>query len=80
MDKITERKELREKILQGLYDYHFENKGKMKQVSNENKDDETKLAYLYLAEKGLVELENFEHPAFAGAKINAFGIDEIEKD
>lgn len=78
-EKVAERKELRERLLNELYEYHFSHNGKSKQVATEIKDSEIKLAYIYLEDKHLIDFDNFEHPVFAGVKINAYGIDEIEK-
>ncbi|PKR86110.1 hypothetical protein [Heyndrickxia camelliae] len=78
---VEERKDLRNKLLKELYDYHFANSStKAKPIADEIRDNEYKSAYLYLVDKGLIELENFGHPALAGAKINAFGIDEVENN
>ncbi|MEK5175094.1 hypothetical protein NST63_18005 [Heyndrickxia sp. FSL W8-0496] len=78
---LEERKALRNKLLKDLYDYHFSNSStKAKPIAEEIRDNEYKSAYLYLENKGYIEFENFGHPAFAGAKINAFGIDEVEKN
>jgi hypothetical protein len=77
-DKKTVREHLRMKLLKDLYEYHFLNDGKVKAVATEIQDIEIKLAYVYLSEKGLIDLDNFSHKVFAGVKLNAYGVDEVE--
>jgi hypothetical protein len=79
-DTKTEREDLRVKLLKDLYEYHFSNGGKVKSVATDIKDTEIKLAYVYLSEKGLIDLDNFSHQVFAAVRLNAYGIDEVENE
>lgn len=79
-DLWRERSSIRKAVLKELYDYNFQNAGKPKDVKLEVSDGEKKTALLYLSDKNLVELINFDHPAFPEARITADGIDEIENE
>lgn len=73
-----ERGAIRKAVLKELYDYNFANGGKAKDIKSEVSNNEKRTALIYLADKNLVELINFDHPAFPEARITAYGIDEIE--
>lgn len=73
---INERKELRCKILQELYEAYFEKNGAMVLIEKNTLDNETRLAYIYLADKGYIEIEVSGRNW--GAKISVHGIDLIE--
>jgi hypothetical protein len=74
------RIELRNKLLQELYDIYFEKNGSGKKYSNEDlrSDSETNLAYEYLKEKNLLD-KRFPGGRVTEFIITAHGIDEIEK-
>lgn len=71
---------LRKKLLAELYTYYFDNNGDEKSITDKIEDNETRLAYIYLEQKGLIELRNIEQFFGATAKINAYGIDEVESE
>lgn len=71
-----ERKELRMKLLQEHYDYHFANNGLGKQLTRNRIDSEQNLAYQYLEEKKLI-IKHSDGREF-DYKISAYGIDQIE--
>lgn len=77
-DSWRERAQIRMAILKELYDYNFENGGKAKNISKEILDNEKRAAFIYLADKNLVELIRFEDRNFPEARITAYGIDEVE--
>lgn len=76
-----ERRKLRVDLLRGLYEHYFENEGKHKEVFVDKMDKETKLAYKYLAEIGLIKSEEFEHLEGKSVRftITARGIDFVEE-
>ena len=77
-DLWRERSAIRIAVLKELYDYNFANGGKAKDIKSEVSDNEKRATLIYLADKNLVELIDFDHPAFPEARITAYGIDEIE--
>jgi hypothetical protein len=80
------RKELRDQVLEELYEFHFANRGKLKNVVREiEKDDEKYLAYRYLNEGSLIVFNEYsigngdeEELMSANAGITSFGIDTVE--
>lgn len=76
---ISNRKQLRKKLLLELYLFHFDNVGKAKLLSSEDiADTEIRLGYEYLNEKGLVGIKRVGNGAF-NVSITAHGIDVVEK-
>lgn len=73
-----ERITLRRNVLKELYDFHFENRGRKKDVASEVSSNEVYLAYKYLAGKGYIELDERNNGIFVDANITSYGIDEIE--
>lgn len=73
---IRERINLRQALLEDLYDYHFENGGDAYLIEDFNEDGERRLAYLYLFEKGYVDL--FIDENGANTSIRAAGIEAVE--
>lgn len=78
-NKSAYRIKLRKRILEELYTYYFDNNGSDKFIAADIEDNETNLAYIYLEQKGFIELKNMNQPLAATAKITAYGIDEVEK-
>lgn len=78
--EVRKRKDLRYRLLKDLYDHHFSNAGKAKPIANEIKDNEIKLAYFYMADKGYLRLEKIDHPVFGETTITSKGIDYIEEN
>lgn len=74
-----DRKRLRVKLLQELYDHHFNSNGLGKQLDKHGveKDHELNLAYQYLEEKNLISIKYFGGSIFY-YKITSYGIDSIE--
>ena len=74
-----DRKGLRMKLLQELYDYHFTNNGQGKPINKHEveKEIELNLAYQYLEEKNLISIKHFGGSKF-DYKISSYGIDSIE--
>lgn len=77
-DLWRERASLRISLLKEIYDFHFLNSGFPKSIVVEMKDNEKKLALMYLEGKGFIELLHLDNPAFMEAKITSYGIDEVE--
>ena len=73
---IRERINLRQALLEDLYDYHFLSGGDAYLIEDFNEDGERRLAYLYLSEKGYVDL--FIDENGANANIRATGIEAVE--
>lgn len=73
---IRERINLRQTLLENLYDYHFANGGDAYIIEDFNEDGEQRLAYLYLFDKGYVDL--FVDENGANANIIAAGIEKVE--
>ena len=73
---IRERINLRQALLENLYDYHFTSGGDAYLIEEFNEDGERRLAYLYLSEKGYVDLFVDENGATANKR--AAGIETIE--
>lgn len=78
VDSRRKQSFLRAYLLKEIYDFHFLHSGFTKGISAHLKDEEIKLALLYLAEKNFIELINLDNPVFAEAKITSYGIDEVE--
>lgn len=74
---IDERKELRLKILQELYDYYFSNNGSGKTFDRNSLKGEDFLAYKYLLDKNLIKDVKLggNDPVY---QITPYGIDLIE--
>lgn len=77
--KGNPRIELRKELLVELYNHYFESNGNIKSLNQDIEDKEKKLAYIYLYQKGLIELHGIETKMSAEAKINAYGIDLVEE-
>jgi hypothetical protein len=76
---ILDRQILRNELLQDLYDYFFNNKGRSFRTSRDELEMEIEkgLAYDYLAEKGLITM-SFPGGRQIEMRITAYGIDQIE--
>lgn len=80
---IEERKKLRQKLLEELYDFYFKNNGSGKIFENEaefQKDKEKYLAYKYLIEKRLVNGKSLNCGNRIECAISVCGIDFIESN
>lgn len=73
---VRERINLRQALLEDLYDYHFTSGGDAYLIEEFNEDGEQRLAYLYLSEKGYLDL--FVDENGANANIIAAGIEIVE--
>ncbi|PIC65349.1 hypothetical protein CSV79_01635 [Sporosarcina sp. P13] len=80
---IQEKKELRNQLLKGLYDWNEQSAGRPKQitVSMPMTEDEKKnhLAYEYIRDKSYIDYSSKASTLFF-AKITAYGIDKIEEE
>ncbi|PRT27732.1 hypothetical protein [Bacillus wiedmannii] len=79
---FEERRMLREKLIRELYSDYFENAGQevLIRLNLDDKEDrENHLAYQYLEEKGLIYYRPISKDGGYGVKINAHGIDYVEK-
>ena len=79
MGQFNRRRELRREILGRLYDNWFELDGEPSVLPQEQigEDKELKLAYRYLADKGLIRLNSVEGGGYQ-ASITIQGIDRVE--
>jgi hypothetical protein len=73
------RRNLRQELLQQLYDYHFLNQGADCKIDKERTDIEELLAYQYLNDKGLIAFKQLNHDEI-DAKITSWGIDNVENN
>ena len=78
---FDERRKLRVDLLRDLYEHYFENEGKYKEIFLNKTDKESKLAYRYLYDAGLIRSEEFEHLEGKSYRltITAKGIDFVEE-
>ncbi|OAB25252.1 hypothetical protein PMSD_28120 [Paenibacillus macquariensis subsp. defensor] len=78
---VEERKKLRNELLKGLYDCHFEKNGNGKKLDDSflKEDTEVNLAYLYLVDKGYV-VKVSPGGRITVFSINSRGIDLIESE
>ena len=78
---FDERRKLRVDLLRDLYEHYFQSDGSYKEVFVGKTDKETKLAYRYLTEIGLIHREEFEHLEGKSYRftITARGIDFVEE-
>ena len=78
---FDERRKLRVDLLRELYEHYFQTDGMYKEVFVNKVDKETKLAYRYLTEIGLIKSEEFEHLEGKSYRftITARGIDFVEE-
>ncbi|HDX9640906.1 TPA: hypothetical protein ACGXMH_005025 [Bacillus mobilis] len=79
---FEERRFLREKLIRDLYNDYFENAGReeMRRVNFDDREEkERHLAYKYLEEKGLINYRPISKDGIYGIRINAHGIDYVEK-
>ena len=78
---FDERRKLRVDLLRNLYDHYFENEGNYKEVFLGKMDKDSKLAYRYLYDVGLIRSEEFEHLEGKSYRltITAKGIDFVEE-
>lgn len=81
LEKIKERQALREKLLSALYDYYFNNNGAQYRTTRDELENapEERLAYDYLIEKRLVEVEK-QGNQLIHFRITAHGIDVFENE
>jgi hypothetical protein len=81
MEKVLERKTLRNELLDELYEYNFNNKGFPQRISKDDLDVnvEKALAYDYLSEKGLIRVDS-AGGRLLNLKITAYGIDVVESN
>ncbi|MDO3409327.1 hypothetical protein QWJ34_06100 [Saccharibacillus sp. CPCC 101409] len=79
MGQFNRRRELRREILGRLYDNWFELDGEPSVLSKEQLGEakELKLAYRYLADKGLIRLHSVESGGYE-ISITIQGIDRVE--
>jgi hypothetical protein len=79
--EVATRQELRNRLLNELYEHHFDKGGREVQFDIKENDEENKeqlLALEYLAGKGLIDFKRFHKGAYIG-KITSYGIDFVEQ-
>lgn len=77
LEAIKERKKLRDTLLEGLYQHHFNHTGQPMTITVTDTKVEEELAYKYLEDKGLIHTERQGRDNLC-LEITTAGIDHVE--